>query len=168
MPVGDALPSACGAVDAPYAPPVSKGVNRRDNGPLAHEHAVSYIAYRPGWHRALKGDYPSFSESMSCRARMTIARRASATSDGPRDRCICIQRGRRIRVAARAERARIGGIRPASAATRPCCMHCIQLYSDAECIQIRPLSPTPVRDSEFVFSVFSVFRPPSFLPFLSF
>ena len=63
-------------------PPVSKGVNRRENGPLAHEHAVSYIAYRPGWHRALKGVYPSFSESMPCRARTTIARRASATSDG--------------------------------------------------------------------------------------
>ena len=36
-------------------PPVTKGVNHRENGPLAYEHAVSYIAYRPGWHRALKG-----------------------------------------------------------------------------------------------------------------
>ena len=149
-------------------PPVSKGVNRRENGPLAHEHAVSYIATDPDGIALLRSDYPSFSESMPCRARMTIARRASATSDGPRDRRICIQRGRRIRVAARAERARIGGIRPASAATRACCMHCIQLYSDAECIQIRPVSPTAVRVSDFVFSVFSVFRPLPFSPFLSF
>ena len=53
-------------------------------------------------------------------------------------------------------------------ATRPGCMHCIQMYSDAICIQIRPVSPTAVRDSENVFSVFSVFRPPSFFVFLSF
>ena len=32
------------------------------------------------------------------------------------------------------------GIGPDSAATRPGCMHCIQLYSDAICIQIRLVS----------------------------
>ena len=74
-------------------PPVSKGVNRRENGPLAHEHAVSYIAYRPGWHRALKGRLSVVFGKYGAPGRMTSARHASATSDGPRDRRICIQRG---------------------------------------------------------------------------
>ena len=58
--------------------------------------------------------------------------------------------------------------RPETGATRPGCIQCIQLYSAPICIQIRPLGPTPVRVFNFVFSVFSVFRPPCFLLFSSF
>ena len=85
-----------------------------------------------------------------------------------RTRRFCIQRDSRIRSGKRAKRGRERPQRSKPAPKHPICIQCIQLYSDAICIQFRLVSPTPVRDSEFVFSVFSVFRPPSFFVFLSF
>ena len=85
-----------------------------------------------------------------------------------RTRRFCIQRDSRIRSGKRAKRGRERPQRSKPAPKHLICIQCIQLYSAAICIQIRLVSPTPVRDSEFVFSVFSVFRPPSFFAFLSF
>ena len=81
---------------------------------------------------------------------------------------ICIHRHRRIHPHGRGDRRFGRRNRPESAATHPDCIQCIQMYSAPICIQIRPLSPTPARVSENVFSVFSVFRPPCFLLFSSF